>query len=251
MIVRKLNLVVTAWLVLMGSLGGCGGGGGGGGGTTFTTSVPGEKPLGSLSDGELATFCSDGAKFAADPANRMDACRLSAFLATAVKAALSTGATDSSLQMSCSEIYNQCLNPTVDAGAGSADGGAGATCMRPPANCTATVAEYTACINDETAQTNLAAGAVPACSALSVANLAATDGGTPTTTPAKPASCQLVQLKCSGVSDTAQSFIDQYCALVAPCCTQAGLTSACALEVADAAQEGTYNPTAGAGVQEV
>jgi hypothetical protein len=235
----------------MGSLAGCGGSGGGGG-ATFTTSIPGNKPLGGLSDTELATLCSDGAAFAADPANKMDACRLLAFLETALTQVFSTGGTDVSLQMSCAATYNQCLNPSVDGGAGSVDGGAGSvdggagpSCMRPPANCTATVAEYTACVNDQTAQTRAAASEVPACSSVTLANVALTDGGTGTTSLTEPASCQLVQLKCSGLSDTAQSFIDQYCALVAPCCAKAGLTSDCALTVTSAAQQATYDATAG------
>jgi hypothetical protein len=48
-----------------------------------------------------------------------------------------------------------------------------------------------------------------------------------------------------GLSAPAQSFVDQYCALVAPCCAQTGLTSDCALAVATAARQGTYDATAG------
>jgi hypothetical protein len=252
---RNANLIVTA---LVGFLGGCGGGSGGG--PTFTTSVPGEKPLGSLSNSELATLCGDFAKFAADPTNKVDTCRLSAIVETAFTAIFTTGATDSSLQMSCAQTYDQCLNPIVDGGAGSAeagaasadagagtiDAGAGVSCMRPPANCTATVAEETACINDQTAQTHALASKVPACSSVTLASVAPTDGGTSTTTLTEPASCQLLQSKCSGLSDAAQTFVTQYCALVAPCCTKAGLTSECAAQATSAAEQGTYDATAGA-----
>lgn len=241
---RNLGGVVTVALALAGAAG-CGGGSGGGA-ARFTTSVPGDKPLGSLTDAELATLCSDGANFAANPAIAMDGCRLSAFLSTALTALFSPDATDASLQMSCAETYNQCLNPSVDGGAGSADAGAGSTCMRPPANCTATVAEYTACINDETAQTHAAASTVPNCSSVTLSNVAPRDGGTTALTPTAPTSCQVVQSKCSGLSDAAQTFIGQYCALVEPCCAEAGLTSACASQVTSAAQQGTFDPTAGA-----
>jgi hypothetical protein len=220
--------------------------GGGGGGASFTTSVPGGTKLGDLSDAELATLCADGAKFAAEPAHLMDNCRLTAFLSTALTAAFMPDATDASLQMTCAETYGQCLNPSVDAGQSGYDGGAGPSCTRPAANCTATVAEYTACINDQAAQTHAAASAVPACNAVSLSDVSASDGGTATPTLAEPASCQVVQSKCSGVTDAAQTFIAQYCALIEPCCTQEGLTSQCSFEVTQAAQQQTYDATAAA-----
>lgn len=49
-----------------------------------------------------------------------------------------------------------------------------------------------------------------------------------------------------GETVTINSFSNQYCALVAPCCSQAGLVSGCAALVTYAAQEETYDATAGA-----
>lgn len=243
---RTPRFILAAALGLVGAAA-CGGGSSGGGAGTFTTSVPGNKTLGSLSDPELATLCADGAKFAAEPVHQMDNCRLTAFLSTALMAVFSTDATDASLQMSCSETYDQCLNPSVDGGTnGGYDGGTGPSCSRPAANCAATVAEYTTCINDQAAETHAAASAVPACSAVSVSSLSGSDGGTAGPTLTEPASCQLVQSKCSGLSAAAQTFIAQYCAFIEPCCGQGGLTSECSLQVTNAAQAGTYDATAGA-----
>jgi hypothetical protein len=224
---------------------GCGSGSGGGA-AKFTTSVPGDTKLGDLTDAELATLCADGAKFATDPAHLADNCRLAAFLSTAFTAAFMSGATDASLQMTCSETYGQCLNPSVDAGQGAFDGGAGPSCARPAANCAATVAEYSACINDQASQTHAAASAVPACSSITLSSVAPSDGGTTGPSLSQPASCQLVQSKCSGLADAAQAFVGQYCALIEPCCTQGGLTSQCTSQVTGAAQGGTFDPNAAA-----
>ncbi len=237
---RTPRFILAAALGLI-SAAGCGGGSGSAG--TFTTSVPGEKTLGSLSDPELATLCADGAKFAAEPVHQMDNCRLAAFLSTALMAVFATDATDASLQMSCAETYNQCLNPSTN---GGYDGGAGPSCSRPAANCAATVAEYTTCINDQAAETHAAASSVPACTAVSVSSLSGSDGGTASPNLAEPASCQLVQSKCSGLSEAAQTFITQYCAFIEPCCGQGGGESECSLAVTNAAQGGTYDATAGA-----
>jgi hypothetical protein len=52
---------------------------------------------------------------------------------------------------------------------------------------------------------------------------------------------------CAGGSgETAQTFVAQYCTLVAPCCTQEGLASGCTAQVTYAAQMGTYDAIAGA-----
>lgn len=51
-----------------------------------------------------------------------------------------------------------------------------------------------------------------------------------------------------GPADTASQFADQYCALITPCCADAGLSSngaACHAWITLAEQQGTYNPTAG------
>ena len=111
-------------------------------------------------------------------------------------------------------------------------------------DCTATVDQYTVCFGDLEAsflQTTL-----PACDTLTVTALATTHYSPPQ--PALPPSCLAYINHCpstQGLSDMAQSFVDQYCALVGPCCAQTGLTSDCTLAVASAAKQATYDATAG------
>jgi hypothetical protein len=230
-------LVLTGVFV-MGVLEGCGGGGGGG---TFTTSVPGDKPLGGLTGAEADQLCRDQNKFISESTYQMDMCRISAYLAAAFTATLSTTATDAELRTSCSDTYTQCLNPDPDGGAG-----AGGTCGAPPPSCTATVAELAACLNDEVAQYHALARQIPECGSLTRAGLVETDGGSTPGLTELPASCQTVQSKCGGPSDAATAFAAQYCALVDPCCAAAGLGSQCAGVVGGAAFSGPFDETAAA-----
>jgi hypothetical protein len=50
----------------------------------------------------------------------------------------------------------------------------------------------------------------------------------------------------AGTSLTASAFRDQYCALIGPCCTEAGLAAQCPAVVNAAAMVGYYDPTAAA-----
>lgn len=243
---REVGSLVLLGVLVGGLLEGCGGGGNDGGkAARFTTSVPADKPLGGLSGDELGTLCADGERFAAQPSVRADSCRVAAYFTVAFSAAFTPDATDADLRTQCTQSYDACITPSPDGGAGGGDTGS-AMCTPAPANCTATVGEYTACINDSTAQTHDFASSVPDCGSVSRAGLTSAGGGTSPTLTGEPASCVTVDMKCSGLSDQVQAFADQYCALVGPCCTQAGSTSQCTAAVYSAARGMTYDETAGA-----
>jgi len=216
--------LATAILTAAGLGLGCGGGGGGG---KFTTSVPGNTPLGGLTPAQVDQICRDVQSFESQPSVEMDQCRASAYATAALGASLAPTATDADLQEACATAYDACLHP---------DGGptGGATCSAPPATCAATVAELTACLNDQAAANREAATTRPACNAVTRAGLEGSSGiGT---IGSLPPSCQTYVTKCSGGGDDgAQAFATEYCALVDPCCAAAGLGSQCTGTLAGAA----------------
>jgi hypothetical protein len=231
---RRYLLNGAPCVLLIAALG-CGGGGTSGGPETFTTSVPADQPLGGLSDDELTQLCADGHQFASDADVQKDNCRLAGYLSAAFSVAFQPDATDSDLRKLCSDSYDQCI----------ASGSQTQPCNRPPANCTATVGEYVTCINDQAEAQHAFVATIPACKTLTRASLTA-DGGTATAGPAYPASCQAAMAKCSGLSDAADAFVSDYCALVEPCCDAQGLSVQCALLTREAAQQGPYDETAAA-----
>jgi len=153
----------------------CGGGGGPG---TFSTSIPGDRPLNSLSSSELATLCSDASK--SSSGLKEDNCRLAGFLAASFQA---SSATDAELQAVCAQTTMSCLTrmpicPT-----------------QVPANCTATVAELTACNNDSAAQLHALVSKLPACGGINRAAINANASVTTSQGP-EPASCLSYGAKC-------------------------------------------------------
>jgi hypothetical protein len=179
----KAIFTVLGGFLALNILPGCGGGGGEG---TFTTSVPGDRPLGGLTPGELITFCADGQKFSAQPTVKQDRCRLAAFLGAADVATFSPTATDADLKMACSQVYDNCSSSTPN-------------CPHPPATCTATVAELTTCATATAAQTHDLAGKLPDCGAIDRASINASANVLGTVMD-RPASCQPLDMKCSGSS---------------------------------------------------
>jgi hypothetical protein len=210
---------------------------GGGSGEVFQTSIPGNTPLGSLSGSQATELCNAEMRFAQNSSLEMDDCHEAAFLGAALTATFSPDMTDAELQAACTSAYTSCLHP---------DGGAGATqtCTAPPANCTATVGELAACLDDGAAATRALAAQLPDCGSLTRAGLTANDGGTASSLTSSPASCQTLQVKCSGASSAAQSFAQSYCTLVAPCCATSQSPSACEALVLGTAGSSTFDETA-------
>jgi hypothetical protein len=176
----KSRVVVAGVLFAM-ILVACGGGSG-----TFSTSVPGDRPLNGLSSSEIATLCADAANHIANSGLKQDSCHITGFAEAAYQATSSSNATDAELQAACSQASMRCLTSTT-----------APNCFVPPrADCTATVAELTACANDDWAQTHALASKVPACSGISraVISSANSNGGLAL---ALPASCRTYQSKCS------------------------------------------------------
>jgi hypothetical protein len=71
------------------------------------------------------------------------------------------------------------------------------TCGAIPATCTATVTQYSACVTDTFVALNQVLGAIPSCSAITLAVLSAPSTGGTTTTPQ---SCQPLVTACPGYS---------------------------------------------------
>jgi hypothetical protein len=178
--VDKSSVVVPGVFFAM-ILAGCGGGGSTG---TFSTSVPGDRPLNGLSSSEIATLCADLANYSSNSTLKRDNCRLTGFLTASLASSMST-ATDAELQAACSQISTSCLTTTPN-------------CPVPaPADCTATVAELTACASDSAAQTHLLASQVPACTGINRTAIKNATSSVGSALVGQPASCQAYEAKCS------------------------------------------------------
>lgn len=182
---------MTRWAVVAAVLAlvSCGSSSSGGGGGSFTTSVPSDKPLNTLTPAETTTLCTDIGKAYSDSQVQQGSCKAVAFVLTGLLANFNDMVTDAMLRSTCMQTYNSCLS-------GGADGGAG-SCMQPSQACTATVAELAACLKDSKAALVASFNEVPSCTALSRARLMAaeTDGGSggdPMETPA----CMTFHAKC-------------------------------------------------------
>ena len=164
--------------------GGTNGTGGGSGTGTFSTSVPSGTKLSNISSTQATQLCNDFNTYATNTLNPYFCREIGIF-----GAAFGGGTTDAEVQAACTAAYNSCLtgntttmcDPTMLA---SNNGSA---------TCTATVGDLTSCLNDSTGPLK----ALPTCSSLTVAGLAAmsADAGTSTS----PASCAPVN-NCNGVS---------------------------------------------------
>src|SRR5262245_38047243 len=169
------------------AVGSCGGDAGGSG---VNTSIPGNKPLNTLTQGEINTLCMDiGRSFANDQQIQQGSCKILAFTLTAF-AAIDPSATDAQLQAACNEGYNACVS-----GGGAADAGGAAMCTVPDGSCTATVAELTACAADSKVALQQSFSAIPACSAITRAGL---DMGADAGTPMQSAGCMTFMTKSPG-----------------------------------------------------
>jgi hypothetical protein len=132
---------------------------------------------------------------------------------TGAAVAQTSGAqTDDQLRQACQQIYDACIQDADGGAAQSADAGAasaarcGASLSVGAAGCNQTVGQLVTCVNDSTAATvnalNASLQAIPACSALTLANAgAAVDAGSVLTTnvTSMVASCQALGATCPGL----------------------------------------------------
>jgi hypothetical protein len=189
----------TALAALAGSFS-CGGSdsnGGSAGGGTYTSSLPGSKSIGDLTDSDRASLCQSTRTYygSSSGANELG-CKVAGLFA-AVPILFRPTKTDADLQKACGDAYANC-----EAMPSSSDAGTAATCAKPTGTCTATVAEYEACVTDQSAQLASSSANIPACGTLTVAGIQGSlEAGVGTTTPAAtPSSCQTLYTKCPGLT---------------------------------------------------
>jgi hypothetical protein len=153
---------------------------------TFSSGVPKDKQLGSLTDDEAAALCKKLSDYFADGSAVSNSfeevtCRVTSVLSAAL---FGGSGTDAALQASCKTFYDTCVaSPTTSS----------ESCKKADATCTATTGEYEACVNDSVAQISQLGSAVPTCDKLTVASATALFTGGAT---ASPASCEAVSAKC-------------------------------------------------------
>ena len=165
-----------------GSTGTAGSGMGSGG--DFDTGLPADKPISTLTDAEITGLCS---KFDDFYSKGAVATGLKDFSCTfsGIFAALLGGAdTDAAAQAACKTAYDACI---------AAPSETTSSCSKPSATCTATVGEVEACTNDSAKYVAQLGDLLPSCAELTLADLM--DMGADMT-PAEPASCTTLEMKC-------------------------------------------------------
>lgn len=175
---RQLRGLVVGSMVAMAAA--CGGGGGTPDwGEAIPTSVPGNKPISTLTPAERGQLCTDIGQWAMSGAFLTDGCNATAWLATSLAASGDTTMTDADLQTTCQMLYSACVA-----------GGVTTNCNQVPATCTATVSEYTRCLSDSVD----ALGGLPPCSAVTRASLPTVVAGL--TSQPTSAACTALQRMC-------------------------------------------------------
>jgi hypothetical protein len=195
---RFASVVVAGSLVVIG----CGGGSSSG----FHTSVPGDKPLGSLSPTDAKALCMDTSVFVSMQVQSLNSketqCRATG-IAIAALGSMGGGATDAQVQAACQAGYLLCESAPADAGltTGGADAGAPslncANAMAPAASCTATVAQYSACVTETTASLQ---NLIPPCNQLTKAKLATFTSDAGLSGQTSGPACIAFQAACPGVN---------------------------------------------------
>ena len=152
---------------------------------SFSSGLPGDKQLGSLTDDEAAALCKKLSEYFADgSAVSKSFEEVTCRLGSVVLATFGSPDTDAALQASCKSFYDSCVaSPTMSS----------ESCGKADASCTATAAEYEACVNDSVKQIGQLGTAVPSCDQLTLASAATVFAGGASTSPA---SCQAVSTKC-------------------------------------------------------
>lgn len=152
----------------------------------FHSSVPGSKPLTTLSSSELAKLCTESSDYQLaqqfSPAGRAVVCQLAG--RDAALRAFVDGAGDAELQQACVSAREECLALAAQNGGPPTigrDGGIVTACigaLPPPANCGATVAQLDACVSENVA--NLLRQPTPSCASLTSATFTTAPDGGPT-----------------------------------------------------------------------
>jgi len=151
---------------------------------SYSSGLPGDKVLGSLTDDEAAGLCKKLSDYFSDDgpvSKRIEdvSCRFSSVLT----ALFTNPQTDAALQASCKSLYDSCVaGPLMTS----------ETCNKPDAACAATVAEYDACVNDELDALNQLLGSAPSCDEVTLMSASGSLGSGLQPT----AACQKVQSKC-------------------------------------------------------
>lgn len=198
---RKLGIVST--LVLGVVVAGCGGGSSG-----FSTGVPGNKPLGTLTPAEAKTLCMNALNYLQKQLTsgnfREQQCR--AIGVGFASLGLTSTTTDQAVQQACTAGYALCQTSlTADGGITFDNDGGTDSCSTTdiPPTCTATASQYEACVNESFSAAN---NIYPPCNQLTVAKaqmLLATDGGTVNTSG--PA-CTAFEAACPGLDMSASAL---------------------------------------------
>jgi hypothetical protein len=180
--------LVFGGIVALAAVVGCGGGSSS---SSFSTSVPANSPVDTLSPTQATQLCEDVDNYLTKQLTSQSICQLAAVEATAMDAAQNTALTDQQLQTECTAfIPLACAILTADAGAASPDAGA-ASCGT--AGCTATVSQVSGCLNAIGPAFSQWEAMFPSCSAVTRAKLAAVslDAG-----PMEPAACTAIDSIC-------------------------------------------------------
>jgi hypothetical protein len=159
---------------------------GGGSGAELETDLPGEKPVDSLTDDEIAGLCDEWEKLFSEGAVGDSLKQLSCSIGGVVAGLFSGAKSDAELQAACQAAVDDCVAAPAES--------SGAEC-KPSGTCTATVAELQACAADSAAALVAAVEQVPGCDALTMDGLS--DLGTqPRPGSENPESCRIAQEKC-------------------------------------------------------
>lgn len=152
------------------------------GGSGFSTGVPPNKSLGSVTPAEAQQICSATASFVESKATATG-CRVQAVLA-----GLASGKAQDQARMICAQKESDCLKEAAAAAPNNAN-----NCQPPPASCMATVGEYETCLNDTAANYDKLVATLPTCDKLTVPPMF-----TPPTsgTIQAPPSCATLQSQC-------------------------------------------------------
>lgn len=206
-------------------------------GPEFSSSVPEDKTLESLSETEAETVCRDLEEFISQDVVQQDNCRMLGVLAAAFTAEFSAEASDADLRSLCSTTYEECASS-----AAATDGECDASEFSD--NCSASVAEYGACLEETFGQLHGFVGQLPSCSSLSRETLSEmSPEGPPFGVGAE---CANFQAKCPGISQAAEDFVADYCARIDPCCSDAKLGDQCRALTAQKAQAMHFDAAAAA-----
>jgi hypothetical protein len=160
-----------------------GGGGSGSGGSGV--SLPGDKPLGTLSDSEVEQLCDDYEAFFSSGSFAASQQEFACLLSGVFLASLSGPMTDAELQMACKAGYDECKQMPLEPEPSE--------CSKPDASCTATVAEVEKCMKDSSQAFQDLVAELPTC-----AELTLTSEEPEMTEPMDPPSCVVVREKCPG-----------------------------------------------------